>query len=415
MRAVTFDVSVPRYLLAKSIGRISDWAVYGAPSSVKLHDVPRPSLPGPSWARLKVLSCGICGSDIGNISYSSSPAMEPFGSFPAVLGHEILARVEEVGSAVRGVEVGQRVAVDPMISCTARGYPGDDLCGSCRAGLHSTCQRAGDDGLQQVGEKPMGPGLTMGYHRDLPGGWGEEMIAHESQLFPVSDVVPDRRAVLTEPVSIGVHAALQSTAHRDEPVFVIGSGPIAFGTIWALRALGFDGTLIGQTKRKHEADLARQLGASEVVSPGPAARQALVETGAMAYQPIVGPEVFEGGGFPLIFDCVGRASSLGQALRFAAPRGRIVVLGCAGQIPKLDLTFLWARELNVKGYVGYGAESWKGSSTHTFRVTHELMEESGSALDNMVTHVFPLEEYRTALAAASSHRTSGAIKVLMEP
>ena len=69
----------------------------------------------------------------------------------------------------------------------------------------------------------------------------------------------------------------------------------------------------------------------------------------------------------------------------------------------------------MKGYVGYGAESWKGGVTHTFGVTHELMEESGGSLDDMVTHVFPLEEYRTALTAASSHGTSGAIKVLLEP
>ena len=62
-------------------------------------------------------------TDIGNMTYSASPAMEPFGSFPAVLGHEILARVVETGPEVRRVEVGQRVAVDPMLSCEMRGRP----------------------------------------------------------------------------------------------------------------------------------------------------------------------------------------------------------------------------------------------------------------------------------------------------
>ena len=361
-----------------------------------------------------MLQCGICGSDISNVTYAASPSMEPFGSFPAVLGHEILARVVETGPVVRAVEVGQRVVVDPMISCTTRGFGARDHCRSCDAGLHSTCERAGEEGPPRGDGSFLGRGLTIGYHGDLPGGWGERMVAHESQLFPVPDAVPDRRAVLTEPVSIGLHGALRSPPHPDEPVLVIGSGPIALGTIWALRALGFDGFLLGQTKRPHEAELARAFGASDVVSPGFEARNALVDTGAVAYQPIVGPEVFERGGFPLIFDCVGSEGSLAQALSFASPRGRVVMLGCAGQT-RLDLTWMWARELELKGYVGYGRERWRGGHSHTMAIAHELMEETGTPLEKMVTHVFPLRQFRTALGAAANHRASGAVKVLLEP
>ncbi len=414
MRAVRFHVSIPGYLIAKSLGRVTDWALFGAAGGVKLEELRAPSLPGPSWVRLKVLQSGICGSDISNVTFAASPSMEPFGSFPAVLGHEILARVAETGPKVRGVEAGQRVVVDPMISCAARGFPADDPCRSCDAGLHSTCERAGEEGPPRADGSCLGRGLTIGYHAGLPGGWGESMVAHESQLFPVPATIPDRRAVLTEPVSIGLHAALRNSPHPDEPVLVIGSGPIALGTIWALRALGFDGFLLGQTKRRHEAELARAFGASDVVSPGLEARNALVDTGAVAYQPIVGPEVFERGGFPLIFDCVGSRGSLSQALSFAAPRGRIVMLGCAGQ-SKLDLTVMWARELDLKGYVGYGRESWRGGTRHTMAIAHELMEETGTGLERMVTHVFPLAQFRTALSAAANHRRSGAVKVLLEP
>ena len=113
MKAVTFDVSVPRYLLTKSLGRYSSAITYGALSGLSLQEVPEPSLPGPDWVRLEVILGGICGSDIGNITFSSSPIMEPFGSFPAVLGHEILARVAEVGPAVTSVRVGERVVVEP--------------------------------------------------------------------------------------------------------------------------------------------------------------------------------------------------------------------------------------------------------------------------------------------------------------
>ncbi len=69
--------------------------VFGGLSGLRLGDVPEPPLPADDWVRLEVLKAGICGTDIGNLTFSASPAMEPFGSFPAVLGHEILARVME--------------------------------------------------------------------------------------------------------------------------------------------------------------------------------------------------------------------------------------------------------------------------------------------------------------------------------
>ena len=172
MRAVRFHVSIPGYLIAKSLGRVTDWALFGAGGGVKLENLPVPALPGPSWVGLEVLQCGICGSDISNVSYAASPSMEPFGSFPAVLGHEILARVVETGPQVRAVEVGQRVVVDPMISCTTRGFGADDHCRSCDAGLHSTCERAGEEGPSREDGSCLGRGLTIGYHGDLPGAGG---------------------------------------------------------------------------------------------------------------------------------------------------------------------------------------------------------------------------------------------------
>ena len=414
MRAVTFDISVPRYLLAKSAGRVSDAVLYGAPSGVSLRNVEEPPLPGPDWVRLETVLGGICGSDIANLGYETSPTMEPFGSFPAVIGHEIVARVVELGSAVRGADLGERVAVDPMISCEARGRVRAAWCPSCGAGLASTCENAGEEGPQTVGYAPMARGLTIGYHRSLPGGWGERLVAHESQLHPVPDELSDRTAVLVEPLSIGMHAVLNRPPRTGEPVLVIGSGPIALGTVWALRASGFQGEIVAQTKRRHEADLARALGAGTIVAPGDEARDALVRTGAQAYMPIVGPEVYSGGGFPLVYDCVGSADSLAQALRFASPRGRVVLLGCAGQI-RIDLTFVWARELEVKGFVGYGTERWRDGDAHTFEITQQLLVETSAPVERMVTHVFPLAQHRDALRAAAHRRASGSVKVLLDP
>ena len=414
--AVEFNVTVAGYLLAKSLGRITDSALHGRLSRLSLVDRPAPAIPGDEWVRVEVLLCGVCGSDLSNIAYNSSPAMEPFGSFPAVLGHEIVGRVVETGPGATHLSPGQRVVIDPMIHCEARGHPSDRWCPSCVSGLHATCEMAGEEGSLAVGGQPLARGLTTGYHRDLPGGWGEEIVAHRRQVFPVPEGLDDRVAVLAEPLAIGVHGVLGSGAVRSRgPVLVIGSGTIAFAAIWSLRALGYEGRLIAQAKRPHEVAMARALGADETATPGDEARQALVDTGARAYMPVVGDEVYAGGGFDFVFDCVGNASSLAQSLRFASPRGRIVLLGCAGQLKNLDLTFLWARELQVQGFVGYGMEEWDGRRRHTFDVTLERMAADAGALAGLVTHVFPLDQYRDALRAAYDHRRSEALKVVLQP
>ena len=415
MKGVTFDVSVPHFLLAKTVGRVTDSAFFGLLSGVRMRDLREPVLPGPEWVEIQVIAGGICGTDISNLTYSASPAMEPFGSFPAVLGHEILGRVKSVGARVSRVSPGQRVTIDPMISCATRGYPADNPCRSCSQGLHCTCERAGEDGITMIGERPLSRGLTVGYHRDLPGGWGQTVLAHETQLFPVNDALVDNAAVLLEPLSIALHAVLRTPPSGREPVLVIGSGTIALATIWALRAIGFGGPILVQAKRDHEQRLATMLGATEVFPPGPDARQVLIETGASAYLPVVGPEVYSGGGFPLIYDCVGNRGSVAQSLGFASPRARIVVIGCVAEFRKLDLTFVWARELRIRGAVGYGQELWRGERRHTFEIAHDLLLETGAPVQELVTHVYPLDQYRDGLRSAANHRKSGAVKVVLQP
>ena len=415
MKALQFDISIPRLLFSKVLSPFTDSVVFGALSGLSLVEIPDPALPGPDWARLEVLMCGICGSDIAGLTFKTSPVVQPFVSLPAVLGHEVLARVLEVGPNVTRVKVGDRVAVDPSLSCIVRGRAPGGLCSSCEAGLPATCALAGDAGGPSPTGAPLARGLLLGANSDLAGGFCERMVAHQSQLFPVRESIEDNLAVLTEPLSIAVHAVLRSRPDPDMSALVIGSGPIALGTIWALRALGHRARIVAQTKRPNEAALARELGASDTASPGARARMALLGTGARAYKPIVGSEVFAGGGFPLIIDCVGSRESLDQALRFVAPRGKIILLGCVGEIGSIDLTFLWAREVQIAGFVGYGIESWRGEQLHTFEVTHRLLNENNAPVAKLVSRSFPLTRYREALGAAAHRSVSGALKVVLTP
>ena len=91
------------------------------------------------------------------------------------------------------------------------------------------------------------------------------------------------------------------------------------------------------------------------------------------------------------------------------------MLGCAAEIKKLDLTFVWARELRVHGYVCYGLEDWRGDRVHTFQITHDMLLETGAPVERMVTHDYPLAQYEEALSAAANRRRTGSIKVVLDP
>lgn len=407
MKALRLSISIPHYLAARATSGLTSTFTLGPLSGLHLVDVPEPTPPTPEWAALEVLGCGICGTDLATVWYRAAPSLEPFSSFPAVLGHEVLARV---ASPVAGFEVGQRVVVDPMFGCTVRGRA--PRCVSCDEGSPTTCAHTGDEGpLVLPDGRPLARGGVLGFHRDLPGGFSTGMVAHRSQLHAVPDGVPDALAVLTEPLAVAVHAALRTPLAATDEVLVVGSGPIALATIWALRATGFSATVVAQVRRAPERELATSLGATEVVAPGPEADGRLARTGSRPYEPIVGAAVPAGGGFPVVFDCVGSRETLTQALTWTRPRGRVVLLGCAAELARLDLSPLWARELTVQGYLGYGREA---DGRHTYAAVLEALEHAPGAVGRLVTHRVPLARYRDGFAAAADRRRSGALKVVVE-
>ena len=227
MRAVVFDLSIPRYLAARALGKRIPSLYDGALSCISMRDdVPRAQLPGDDWVRLRPLLTGVCGTDVATVYFKASPTLSPYGTFPFVPGHEIVAVVTDVGRGVTsGVREGDRVIVDPWLHCALRGVP---ACERCAAGEHQTCARAG------VGPRR---GMMIGACSELPGGWCEEMVAHESQLFVAPASMSDERAALAEPLAVGVHAVARHMPRAGERVLVIGGGAVAYAVLVAAREL----------------------------------------------------------------------------------------------------------------------------------------------------------------------------------
>ena len=402
MKALVYRLSLPRVILAKLFARRWPWLVYGPAGPVRYADCPDPAPRGDDWAVVTPRLAGLCGSDIGVIAAHTSPAASPFSSFPAVLGHEVVGVIAHAGNKVPWPS-GTRVVVDPSISCTMRELP---PCPQCRRGFPYLCQRCTDGALS--------PGFLVGYCRDLPGGWSQKMIAHATQLHPVPDGMPDERAVLVEPLAVATHGILRRPPARGARVLVIGAGTIGLCTVAALRLLGHEAHVTVAARHGIQARLAQALGASRVVSPADLGRAAR-EAGARAFRPLIGREVYRGG-FDVVYDCVGTRRSLDDALRLAREGGTVVLLGGAGEIPKTDWTFVWMRELEIVGAVGYGLEQVGGRTVHTFDLVLEaLADHPDLPVERMVTHRFPLHRYRDALKAALDRRASGAIKIVFTP
>jgi threonine dehydrogenase-like Zn-dependent dehydrogenase len=364
-----------------------------------------PALPGPGWVRIRPLLAGICGSDTALLTGRASPILSPFASFPAILGHEVVGVVEEAGSA-SAARLGERVVVDPIISCFVRGL---DPCPACRDGLPALCRHAADGSLS--------PGMLIGYCRDLPGAWSEAMLAHASQLYRVPDAVSDEAAVLVEPLACSLHAVLAARPAPGEKVLVVGGGTIGLGVVLALRMLDPGADVTAVVRHRLQASLAERMGASRVVLDrgGDGPRRAAVEvTGARAHRPIVGAEVLTGG-FDLVFDGVGSRGSVDASLRVVAPRGRLVLLGTAGELEHLDLTLAWARELRVIGSYVYGREASLPGAQHTFEYLLERLAEPGAPpVAEMVTHRFGLGRWRQAMVVATGRRRHASVKVVFD-
>ena len=406
MRALQFRRSIPRFLWTRTVGQRFPGVVTRWGSQLRLATIDEPSLPSSSWVRVRPLLSGICGSDLAILTGSASPYVSALTSFPFVPGHEIVGEVAEVGADVGRVRVGDRIVVEPLLGCTVRGFT--DLCWACAEGNLGNCER--------VTQGDLAAGLQTGYCRTTGGGWGTQLVAHESQLHPVSDDIPDEAAVLAEPLACALRGVLQGGVSEGATVLVVGCGTVGLLTIAAIRAWAPPCTVIAVAKHRHQSEAARALGADQIVPPGLGGYPRLAElTDATLHAlPFHNPAVL--GGASVTFDCIGSASSLAQALRWTRARGTVVLLGMPGH-QRIDLSPLWYQEVRLVGsYASCLEHSADGTEGQTVDMALKVLgsPEWGDRLRSLVSHRFPLTRYRQAITTALSAGASGAVKTVFD-
>jgi L-iditol 2-dehydrogenase len=371
-------------------------------SHLRLTDVPVPALPNENWAVIKSKIAGICGSDLGFLQGKPMPAAEPYFKLPIVPGHELFGEVAALGKRVRGLRVGQRVAVDPTLGCRERGFK--TLCPQCRQGNPGICEH--------LAEGDLSPGILIGTCRDTGGGWGEFFVAPGHRLFPVPEKIGDDEASLLEPFSVCLRAVLNNPPRRKELVVVVGAGTIGLMNVAALKAVEPTCRVACVAKYPFQAALARTLGAEYTIdAQNDDVMERVGELAQSKVYKLSSGGALLAGGVRVVYDTVTSAATINQSLRMTRGKGTVVILGLAALPKEVDWTPIWLKEISVVGSLTYGAEVFKGKRADTFARAIDFLVRGRADLTPVRPRKYPLDRYREALGEAASKKTSGAVKV----
>src|SRR5580658_3340079 len=377
---------------------------------MRLEDLEHPTPIRDDWAVAKTRLTGICGSDAKMVfsdfgdDFSDSP-MNGFFSFPTVLGHEVVAEVAEVGPGVSRLEVGQRVVLNPWLSCEPRGI--EPRCGACQDGDLSLCWH--------FAQGPLAPGIHTGTSRDAPGGFAEYLPAHESMLFPVPDSISDEVAVLADPFAVSLHSVTRHPPPPGGKVLVYGGGALGTTATAILRALHPDVEVMVVARFAAQAAVARRLGAT-VVDPFPV-EQLIEEAAAWSggvLQRVEGSlPMAHPGGFDVVYDTVGTGQTAEIGVRLLKQRGTIVKSGVHAP-ERWEWSPLYFKEISWVGSNAFGVEEVDGVRLHGIAQYLRLASEGRIDMTGMLTHTFRLHDWIEAFTVLANQEESGAIKVAFD-
>jgi L-gulonate 5-dehydrogenase len=276
------------------------------PRVLRIFDPVPGQCPDPGEVLVRVQRAGICGSDI-HILHGSNP----FARYPRVIGHEFAGVIEAIGPDVDSLYVGQKVVVDPVVSC--------GQCYACRVGRPNVC------GHLQV----------FGVHRD--GGFRDRLAVPAANCISVPDHVPIEIAALAEPFSIAANVFSRTGIDKGDTVFIYGAGTVGL-TVLQVAKLHGTRCMVADLDAAR-LDRARGFGADVTIN---SAEKRVADL-------VAGEN--DGLGPSLIIDGAGVPALLEEACRIASPAGRIGLLGFSPapcnvsqqEIVKKELTLVGSR------------------------------------------------------------------------
>jgi threonine dehydrogenase-like Zn-dependent dehydrogenase len=407
VRALLFENSLPRLVVTRLLAMLTPRAYVGPTAPMTLKEIPDPLLPAPDWLTLRTRLCGLCGSDYKQVFLKGrlNNPMTALVSFPQVLGHEVVGVIEAVGPAVTTRRVGERVVLNPWLSCAPRGIT--PPCAWCAQGEYAQCENF-NRGVIDVG-------IHHGNSRDATGGYAPLVPAHQSQCLPIPSDISDDAAVLADPFSVSLHAILHQPPPDEGTALVYGCGTLGLLAIAILRALYPRVRVVAVARFAHQAELAKQFGAARVVPWRPT--QGIIDavsefTGAAILKAWHGQSMLNGG-VDVVYDSVSSAEALEVGVRVTQSRGRIVITGV--ELPqRFEWTPIYFKEISLIGSNAFAIETYEGRRQHAMEWYFEFIRTKRIDVTPIITHRYRLDDYRDAFMTCYDQGASRAVKVLFE-
>ena len=333
--------------------------------AMEMREVPTPTIQKDTDVLLRLKAVGVCGSDVHY--YKTGRIGSQVVQYPFAVGHECAAVVEAVGAGVTRVRPGDRVAIEPAISCGA--------CDQCVAGRPHTCRKL----------------LFLGCPGQIPGCLSEFMVMPQACCFPIPAALTLERAVLTEPLSIGVYAVKLSGLTGGARIGILGLGPIGLSVLLPAKAHGV-AAIYATDKLDYRLEAARKAGATWAVNPD---REDAVKAIADR-EPLL---------LDFVFECCGEQAALDQAVDLLKPGGKLMLIGIP-TVDRLAFTIDQARrkELCIQNV---------RRQNHCVQPALDLLTSGRIGADFMITHRFPFDRTQEAFDLVERYG-DGVIKALIE-
>ncbi len=298
---------------------------------------------GPNDVLIRISKTSICGTDIH--IYNWDPWAQRSITVPMAIGHEYCGTIVDMGSEVRGFDIGDRVCGEGHITC---GH-----CRNCRAGRRHLCRN------------------TVGVGVDRQGCFAEYLSLPGVNAFKLPDSIGDDVASILDPFGNAVHTAL-AFSMVGEDVLIAGAGPIGIMAAAVARFVGARHVVITDVN-DYRLGLAEQMGATRVVN---VARESLDDTmHELAMQE----------GFDIGLEMSGNPMALREMLRTMHHGGSVAMLGIPAQETAIDWTEVIFKGITIKGI--YGREMFE-----TWYKMASLLQ-SGLDITPVITHHFGINDY----------------------
>lgn len=327
-------------------------------------NVPAPQIVHDTDVLIKIRTVGVCGSDVHY--YTTGRIGSQIVEFPFTIGHETAGVVEKVGGKVTRVRVGQRIAVEPSVSCGE--------CDQCKAGREHTCRRL----------------LFLGCPKQLEGCLAEYLVLPEECCFPIPDSMTFVQATLSEPLAIGVYAVEQSGVHDGASVGILGAGPIGMSVFHVLRTRKPGKVFITD---KIDGRLSKARALQPAWTGNPDRVDVVAEVGRL--EPLM---------LDVVFECSGDPDAVLQGVQLLKPGGKLMIVG----IPEVDEIAFPIHELRRKEITIFNIRR----QVRCTQKALDLLASGAVNMDAMATHSFTLDQTPEAFDVVSGYK-DGVMKAMI--